>query len=239
MKSRSRRRSARALPRRGIARGARRRGKAQKAERGSRRAVVHFRPIPRPYGRHNRSRCQHRDRSRTSRHRRAVAILSPRRQVVAPDEMRLRIHEYHHAGAERLQRCFETHLPTMTSHPFTVNLPVDAPDWNKAAVLDRIALEPSRLECDICCTPTSTARSMSRRERSRLVEEEQLGIGTAPHDRAPPPAEFEPAGHPRLAIPASSEQRPADGVVNHSAIPHQGATSGGGDDFARRPHSVL
>src|SRR6267142_1021589 len=82
---------------------------------------------------------------------------------------------------------------------------------------DAIACFPRRAKPDGVVAAAEEARAMSRRERSRLVEKEQLGPAAAAHHLAPAAFEFAKASEPRLARPAP-RQRLGRGIVDDAAI---------------------
>jgi hypothetical protein len=79
---------------------------------------------------------------------------------------------------------------------------------------------------------------VARRQRRRLVEEEQFGVAAGRHRRAAPVPEIERAGDPGPVLPAAPAEA-ALAVVEDAAIAHQRATGGIGDDVARRRDAVL
>src|ERR1700686_4884664 len=79
---------------------------------------------------------------------------------------------------------------------------------------------------------------MSRRERGRLVEKEQLGPAAAAHHLAPPSSEFADASKPRLARPAP-RQGLGCGIVDDAAIAGEHPAMRRGDNVAQRCDAVL
>jgi hypothetical protein len=75
-------------------------------------------------------------------------------------------------------------------------------------------------------------------ERGRFVEEEQFREAAGLHQRpASPPAEFEPAGDPALAVEATAD---ATGlVVEAAAIPVDEASRWIRDELAERRDAIL
>ena len=80
---------------------------------------------------------------------------------------------------------------------------------------------------------------MTRRQRGRFVEEEQLGIRTGAHDGVLITFELEPAAHPGLMLPTPGEECLLVRIVNDSAVPHEGSAGGGGDQLAAWRDSIL
>jgi aryl-alcohol dehydrogenase-like predicted oxidoreductase len=78
---------------------------------------------------------------------------------------------------------------------------------------------------------------VSRSERRRFVEKEQLGPAARLHHFAVPSAELRPAGDPAPHLPRSDDA--ARLVVQHPAIPGQQAAAGPGDQLAGRRDTVL
>src|SRR6478672_8794743 len=82
---------------------------------------------------------------------------------------------------------------------------------------EAVALFPRRAKPDGVVAAAEEARAMSRRERGRLVEKEQLGPAAAAHHLAPASLEFADAGKPCLARPAP-RQRLCCGIVDDAAV---------------------
>ena len=105
---------------------------------------------------------------------------------------------------------------------------------------DLVGVEPApdRREADVVLATAESAGPMSCRERSRLVEEEELREEPRLQERAARPAPvLEPAGDPApCRIPAPNA---AGGVVQAAPVPVDETPSGIGDQLAERRHAVL
>ena len=205
----------------------------------STRSAVDGRPIAFAQCGHDRPRGQHGHATLMPLHRGAVAMVTPWHQVIVADEMGPGMEQNHHALRQTPQRRLEADLAALPGHPFSVELPINGLDVNKAAVGDGIARQPGRLEFVVPGRPARPARPMSRRQRGCLVQEEELRIGTRSHDRAALAPELEPAADPRLVRPACLAQRSGSGIVKDPSVPHQGPACVARDDVAGRGHAVL
>ena len=103
-----------------------------------------------------------------------------------------------------------------------------------------VAVEPApeRREPVVVVPAAECARAMPRRERRRLVEEEQLGeLAGLEERRAVPVLEDQPAGDPASYLPAPPD--PPFGVVQAAAIPVDQAARRCRDEVAERRDAVL
>jgi hypothetical protein len=81
------------------------------------------------------------------------------------------------------------------------------------------------------------AGSVSGRQRSRLVKEEELGVESRPHDSAVPAAELESAHQPSPALTIAHD--PLLRVMENSSIAEHQASLGNSDELARGGDAVL
>src|SRR6185437_12305676 len=88
-------------------------------------------------------------------------------------------------------------------------------------------------------TAAEKARAVSRRERDRLVEEEQFGPTAATHHRAPPVLVFAEADEPGFARPAPVQQSPGRRVMNDPAVAGEHPSLRDRDDVSERGYPVL
>jgi hypothetical protein len=88
-------------------------------------------------------------------------------------------------------------------------------------------------------TTAEKTRSVSRCERDRLVEEEQLGPTTATHHRTPPALVFAETDEPGLARPAPVQQGSGRRVMNDPAVAGEHSSLRYRDDIAEGRHPVL
>src|SRR4029450_1475467 len=105
---------------------------------------------------------------------------------------------------------------------------------------DRVGVgrpKPEPLEAHVVLAPAERARPMTRGERRRLVEEEELRELPGLHQRlSGPPAELESAGDPALAVVAPEDASLA--VVQAAAVPVDESSRRVGDELAQRRHPV-
>ena len=80
---------------------------------------------------------------------------------------------------------------------------------------------------------------MTRRERDRFIQEEELGPTAAAHHLAPPPLIVADTDEPCLGRPALLEQRLGRRVVNDAAVAREEAPLRYRDNVAERAYSVL
>src|SRR5215471_7182211 len=88
-------------------------------------------------------------------------------------------------------------------------------------------------------TTAEEAGTVTRRERDRLVQEEQLRPTAASHDLAVASFEFAEAGEPGLGRPTAFQQGPGRRVMNDTAVACEYASLRYRDDVAERRHPVL
>ena len=128
-----------------------------------------------------------------------------------------------------------TDLLPISPHPRPVEYPVDFPRPS-AGPVRRL---PGFAELSEIRSSTLRAWPVSRCQRHRLVEKEQLGVPPWRHRLPLPALEVEKAGDPRLVPPAGHpEFLPV--VMQDSPVSHQPAPVGGvSDDLAGRQDTVL
>ena len=85
--------------------------------------------------------------------------------------------------------------------------------------------------------PALGTRAVTRRERRRFVEKEQLGIGIGLHDRAFAAAKFQNTDDPPAHGVSPAEV--ALFIMEYAAIAQKCAPFGRGDKLAKRCYSVL
>ena len=88
-------------------------------------------------------------------------------------------------------------------------------------------------------TTAEETRPVTRRERDRLVQKEQLCPAAASHHVAAPSFKFTDTGEPGLRRPASFQQRPGRRVMNNPAVAGEHAFLRYRDDVSERGHPVL
>jgi hypothetical protein len=102
----------------------------------------------------------------------------------------------------------------------------------------RVELAPDLAETDIVGATAERARAVSRGERGRLVEEEQLRESAGLEQRPSSPApELEPAGNPPFAVVAPADPTPL--VVEAAAVSVDEAACRVGDELAEWGHAIL
>src|SRR5947207_11682163 len=88
-------------------------------------------------------------------------------------------------------------------------------------------------------TTAEETRPVTRRERDRLVQKEQLCPTAASHHVAPTSSKFTKAGEPSLGRPPLFQQGPGRWVMNNPAVAGEHAFLRYRDDVAKRGHPVL
>src|SRR5260221_9715701 len=102
-----------------------------------------------------------------------------------------------------------------------------------------VAFFPRRAKPVGIVAAAEEARAVSGRQRSRLIQEEQLGPAARAHHLAPPAPEFADAGDPDRGCPALFQQGLCRGVVDDAAIAGEHSAMRIGDDVARWRDPVL
>jgi hypothetical protein len=97
--------------------------------------------------------------------------------------------------------------------------------------------DPAVAEVLILEVPALGAGSVSGRQRSRLVKEEELGVETRLHDSAVPAAKLESAHQPSPALTIAHDLLLR--VMENSSIAEHQASLGNGDELARWSDAVL
>ena len=100
-----------------------------------------------------------------------------------------------------------------------------------------IAAEPMGFETHGILATAFETGAMPRRERSGLIQKEQLRPTVRCHDRSPPSFEFEHTGYPGLQSKRPQDLLPF--IVYHTAIAHQGAPCRGLNDVPVGVHPIL
>src|SRR5262245_58114421 len=183
-----------------------------------------------------RRRCdQERRRSSRSRPRVGVAAGRPAEQRVGEHEARLATVQHEGAIREALESDTMQPPPTRArADPLDVELGVD----RVRALLVAVELTPEIAEAPVVRTAAERARTVSRRERSRLAEDEQPGEAAGLQERrAAPAAELEPARDPALHREAAANH--AVVVVQAAAVAVDEPALSGRDQLAERRDSVL
>lgn len=101
-----------------------------------------------------------------------------------------------------------------------------------------ICVTPFPGKCQRILAAALKTRSVSRRERRRLIKKKQLGIG-APPDVAMPPLEIEHAADPLPRRPAAAGERPCIHMEPAAAVAHEQPTRRHSDEIAKRRDSIL
>jgi hypothetical protein len=100
-----------------------------------------------------------------------------------------------------------------------------------------VELPPDRAEAHVVFAAAERARSVTGRERGRLVQEEQLGEAPGLQERsAVPAAEPEPARDPALPVEAPAD--PAASVVQAPSVAVHESAPGLGDQLPERRDAV-
>ena len=104
--------------------------------------------------------------------------------------------------------------------------------------LARMEIAPDGDQAVVVLAPALRTGAMAGRERSHLVEEEELRVAAGLLQRTSPPvAELEPARDPAFHREATADA--ALGVVEAAAIPVHEATGGVRDEIAERRDPIL
>src|SRR4051794_3499411 len=96
---------------------------------------------------------------------------------------------------------------------------------------DLVTLLPGRAKPVGVAAPTVEARAVTGRERSRLIQKEQLGPASSAHHLPAPSLELTQAYKPGHARPAPRQQGPRCGIVNNTAIAGEHSAMWGGNDL--------
>jgi hypothetical protein len=123
-------------------------------------------------------------------------------------------------------------LARLRRQPLEVQALVDLVSAGGAAV----ELAPDRLEVAVIVATALGAGAVSRSERRRLVEEEQLRVAARLQERPAAPAKLEPAADPALAGERAADG--AVGVVEAAAVAVDEAARRIGDELPQRRDAV-
>src|SRR5690348_14881418 len=96
---------------------------------------------------------------------------------------------------------------------------------------------PGMAESLVILAAALGAGTMPRRQRGRLIEEEQLGVVARMHDLTPPPAKLQHTHDPAAHLAVTHDL--AALIVQHAAIAEHQPTLGRRDEVAKRGHAVL
>ena len=164
-----------------------------------------------------------------------VASRRPPSEMVAEHHVRGGVQEDERAVREPVGG---SHVVSLSARDGVEALDMELAIDRVGAPLAGMQLFPDLGETDVVLATAQRARAMPRRERGRLIEEEQLGVPAGLHQGvAPPPSEPELAGHPTLAVVASADG--ATLVVEAATVPVDQATGRVGDEFTERRDAVL
>jgi hypothetical protein len=81
------------------------------------------------------------------------------------------------------------------------------------------------------------ARAMTGGKGGRLIQEEELRVGSRPHDRAPSATEFRAAGNPSAALGEADDA--AFAIVQDATVAHQESAAGTGNDVTEGGDAIL
>ena len=141
-------------------------------------------------------------------------------------------------GCKPGQRGLVSDFLTLSIDPLRMNNSIDLVDGSPLIKpIFGIAADPIGFETHGVLATAFKTGSVPRRERRDFVQKEKLGISVGRHDGPVSPFEFKYTGYPGL-----QSKRPLDGlplIVQHTPIPHPGATRRRADDIPAGVHPVL